>query len=222
MNMWFDLLGETTFVLKRDKINILIIEEKNTYYKIGMELYNAYNRNPSTIVFSSENKPIDASSHIELLNQFIPVDICSKKLLVKINTMLNSIIQSDYYEEFFELSGKMQSFLSNVVFASDLPLTFDTIQSEQLLKSANIRIDIANENLCELIIDYCKTVRMIMGEKLFVFYGLLNFISCDELQQIEHSLLRNELYVLFVDNHIEEKRSECEEIIIIDKDLCVI
>ena len=220
MNFLFSLIDDP-IELKEDAVNVLVIERHTSYYKVAMDLYNQCNKVDSGVVLSKDNKEIDISKKVEFVTSIVPFDINKKSLVSKLISQLKEQAVNEYYVESCEIVSAIQSYIATVADALTCDVDFDEIDVSQLFKCANIRLSNDSDSLCDMIIDYCRSVVAIEGDKLFIFLGLGNYIDESDYCMFADNMQSNSFKVLMIENAVREFGSEVNTIII-DQDNCVI
>ena len=84
-----------------------------------------------------------------------------------------------------------------------------------------IRPDDANVPLPEQVLEYCQFARGLLGKKLLVFYGLHACFSEGEFDLFCKEAVYRKFSLLLLEA-VQPPRAFGEEMIVIDRDLCVL
>lgn len=213
----------TPFNLYDDKINLLIIENKNTFYGFINELYDLIQDKQSNIVLSKNNIPVKVSSEVELITQFIPFEINNKKILTRLyNKLSNTSVDMDIITDTYNIEMEIQSYIIKLCDNYSFELEFDNnIDIKALLKAVNLKFSENYENLSEKLFEYMTNIRELEGEKLFVLVNFSLYISDEDLQLFFETAVNHRFYLLLIEsyNNILGKNINKR---IIDNDLCEI
>ena len=74
----------------------------------------------------------------------------------------------------------------------------------------------------ELLLEWLRIQRRLMGKRIFIFYGLKACLSREEQELLFRSILYEKLDVLLIEPFQRENVIKEECVTIIDRDLCVI
>ena len=132
------------------------------------------------------------------------------------------IAEEELFERKIELNTEIISFLNSIT--ERLP--YFTCMDLQpgvtgLLGLYNIRIEETSDLLIEKIMSYFQLMHSVCGIELFVFVGLRQYFTIDEIKNLYNKLFYEKIYVL----DVEPKECiylDCERVLLIDKDQCVI
>lgn len=191
------------FSLYDDKLNLLIIENKNEFYKFTKELYNSIIGENGDIVLSKNDTPIKISNSIDLMTQYIPFEINNKKLQTKLYESLSKeAVSAEMYENTCKLETFIKSYVIELSYNYNFELEFDeNINLKNLFKSVNLRFSENHDNLVEKIYEYMVNTRDLEGEKLFVLVNFSAFVSDDDLQLLIETAVNHRFFLLLIENN---------------------
>lgn len=212
---------DTPFVIYDDRINQIVFEGPSDMYSFVFELYQQLNKMDGNIVISEDEKVLDVSKVVDLTTNYFPFDINRKSIITKLQSRLRDIAIKEMYFETNELLSSVSGFIATLSDSVDGDIEYDDLDISTLLKVSNIRFCVESESLEEQIIDYCKNVIMILGDRLFVFVSLRNYLSGLAYERFKKMIIDNKIKVLLIES-FERTRSDWENTIIIDEDMCVI
>ena len=212
---------DTPFVIYDDRINQIVFEGATDMYSFVFELYQQLNKMDGSIVLSENEKVLDVSKVVDLTTNYFPFDINRKSIITKLQSRLRDIAIKEMYFETNELLSSVSGFIAALSDSVDGDIEYDDLDISTLLKVSNIRFCVESESLEEQIIDYCKNVIMILGDRLFVFVSLRNYLSSLAYERFKKMIIDNKINVLLIES-FERTRSDWENTIIIDEDMCVI
>lgn len=215
-------LFQECIMIESDKVTSLIIENQNLFLKILQELYSVTCGNEGDIILSENHTIMKASGMIELITTFVPFDINEKRLISKINTILErEALNEIHYMETMNLLSMIEMYMGEL--SNNLPCIIDykSINITALIKMCGIEITDDSSSLIEKVFNYMMLVRELLGERLFIFVNMATFFSTEELQSFIETAVAHKFYVLLLDGNIHD-RLEGTVRIIIDQDLCFI
>lgn len=220
MNILFPPL-ESAFLLKEDKINIIVIENPQVLYSFLNGLYYQCNRYSGDIVLSDGVKVLDVHKNIEFVYQLIPFEQNKKTLLTKLQNKLRDIAYNDLYVETMDISAAIQQYLIKLVDLTDFELDFNDVSISDLLKSSGVKFSEEYRTLSEKIFEYFNSVINLEGDKLFVLYNYRSLVGDEEYKNFIETCIGHKVLVLLVEN-VDRPINSLENIVRIDKDMCVI
>lgn len=121
-----------------------------------------------------------------------------------------------------EVNTNIVHYLDKLIFLTSYPLAFNVdFNLLNLLKIYDMKIDTNFCSFLEKIVEYIKIVNQICHVDIFVFVGLKQYLSKDELEQLYESVFYNKIHLLLLESRQYDILNN-ENVFIIDKDLCII
>ncbi len=201
----------------------LIIENPSAYYKFVEDIYNAINGGDTTIVLSEEGKIINSSKKMELITTFIPFEINEKRLLNKINGLLeDKAVSENKYIETMRLLTDIEGYMYDL--SRDFPynLDFSGISITSLIKMCGTVICDDSNSPIQRVLNYMEIVRDLLGDKLFIYVNMGAFFNVEEINMFIKTVSSHKFYVMMIDNYDYKYEKDLISKLIIDKDLCII
>jgi len=90
-----------------------------------------------------------------------------------------------------------------------------------ILKAFDVRFDDSELTLPERILEYMLSTSEFKGQRLFITVNLRSYLTDRETEGLFQSLLLKKIKLLCIES-ADHTRLSTEEVIIIDKDMCVI
>lgn len=218
--VWSELFPP--FDIFDDKANIIAIERPAELYSFVSELNNQITGGNGSIVLSSDGEVLRLSSKAELVTQFFPLELNSRRILNKLYLNFEKKAMSpEFYGEQIKLNSAVNSFM-NVLTCTEIPETqFGSVNLSALFKAVDLRINDSCESLEERVIDYMTNVCALEGERIFVFLNLLNFIDREKREVFFETVIAHGFFALFVEASSVEPMPIVNQMIV-DEDLCII
>lgn len=89
-------------------------------------------------------------------------------------------------------------------------------------KALAIGFDYDKNSIIEKLIEYIKVTSDLLDKKLFIIINLDSFLTEEDLVELSKFLCYNEIKVLALQNKITRQVRTCENLRIVDQDLCEI
>lgn len=212
-------------VIDENKINVLVLENKNFFINKINELINQINGDYGDyILFDLNNEELSISKNCNILTDLFCLDFDSKKIKIAIFNELKNISNSEvFYIKIRELEKNIRDLIFEIMYESDFELELDEdFDVTKLLKIYDISISKNYNTLIEKFITYIDVLTDVLKIKVIFCVNLLNLF--DEIDRIEiyKYLLLKKKKVVFIENYYESYNLEYEEKYIIDKDMCEI
>jgi len=205
-----------------DRISYLVIEDQRLLMRFIRELYDQYNGLDGKIALFEGDHELKISKNVELIYDFLSFDINEKKIISKINSILENIaLDEDNYLESMNITASIEKYIYHL--SEKLPYSFECngIGISAVIKMASVSIVDDSKSDIDRIYLYMSIVQELLGEKLFVLVNLSSYYTDDEIQLLCETLIKHRIKALIVDNK-PVLNNEFMKRRIIDKDLCVI
>lgn len=214
------MLLEKPLEISESTINVLVIESPRCLREFATEFKNLSGNLQSKIAFSKKYEEIQFNKYADVVYNIHDVDLSSKKIQTKIYGTLKELAYSeDFYVETSEINGKIMTYLENLTFAADMPLTFDDVEVDGLLKAASVKVDSETQGLLEKIMSYIEVYSKYFAVHIFVFFHLKDYLEVEELLELYKFCQYQKESLILLESNVKEPL-EFEKITLIDKDLC--
>lgn len=202
-------------------VNFLVIENQNFFLEAAIDLNSQLNKQEGIFVLSCENQPVEIYNKLEVITDFINLDI-NKRLLV--NKLLRKANEVANEENLMLKTVELKAHISRFAFdiAEEINHDIDFLSDFDvscILKAINFKFRDDEMDIPERLINYMLLVRELECDKCFVLINFRDYISDGEIDNFYKTVLYNKLKVLVISAH-EHPKSKYEKRVVIDKDLC--
>ncbi|MBP3267439.1 MAG: type II-A CRISPR-associated protein Csn2 [Ruminococcus sp.] len=209
--------------LREDTIRTFVIENQHMFYSIVSDICAQLEGNDGEVVLSEDYSPLDMRKSVELLTQFVPFTVNQKELITKLYTALkNKSVDESMYHYTQEIFCKISEYL--YMLTEDEENEIDITVPDDIagiMKAFNVRFDDSELSLAEKLLEYMISTRNFKGQRLFITVNLRSYLTDKETEKLFQSLLLKKISLMCLES-AEHSRLSNEEVIIIDKDICVI
>lgn len=214
---------DTAFELKSECLNTLLIENRDLFIAFLKQLHIEADNEEGKIILQDDLKEISFKKNAELIINPFDIDPNNAKNIKK---LYEKIIESSSNEEIYEkrllFENILKEYVEEVVFLSEYDLIYDSLDYQNIFKAVNLHIDTESNNLISTIIDYMRISSDLSGTKLFIFVNLDNFLTDSDLIELQNFICYNNIIVFCLQNQLNRKLLENENLRTIDEDLCEI
>jgi CRISPR-associated protein Csn2 len=215
-------LFSSTIEIKDNEVQSLIIENQRLLYGFIEEFYYQTEGKEGKIILSEDNHEIKISQRVELIQQFIPFEINSKKLLTKLATKLEKeLIREDNYMDTMNLLADIENHIDNVTIDFPCSLEYSTLSVAYLVKMLGLRVVSDRIKNIETILEFMKLTREVDSDKLFVLVNMRSYFDDEDMQEFINTVIAHKYQILLIEGNCRKKLVH-EHRIVIDKDLCEI
>ena len=211
---------------KENIVDLIVIEDKKVFREYIGELYSqCMDLNDSgRFVLSNEEKEIKLSKKVEIILDFYSLDINNKKIITKVYNKLKEIsTEEDMYVETGKINSEIVRYVDKIVDISDYPLEFSIdIDIVDLFKMANVKFLKDYTSELDRICDYISVVNEITGKDIFIFVNFRDFFELEELEEFYKFAAYKKIFLIMLENEVNNVCNEFEKVFVLDKDLCEI
>lgn len=211
---------------KENIVDLIVIEDKKVFREYIGELYSqCMDLNDSgRFVLSNEEKEIKLSKKVEIILDFYSLDINNKKIITKVYNKLKEIsTEEDMYVETGKINSEIVRYVDKIVDISDYPLEFSIdMDIVDLLKMANVKFLKDYTSELDKICDYISVVNEITGKDIFIFVNFRDFFKLEELEEFYKFVAYKKIFLIMIENEVNDVCNEFEKVFVLDKDLCEI
>ena len=211
---------ENEILFTEKNVNILTIKNTKCFSHILQILNDKINGLESNEIFllDENNEEINMSKEIQMVLDIFNIDYNSKKILNKIYNIIATNIQKNQDFEIEKMILNLRNYIIEEI--NELPFEFvmkNELEITGILKLYNLKIDEENyTNILEkieILIDILSTLDI---AKILIIPNLKLFLSEEELVELYKYSLYNNINLLLIERH-EENKLKYENCIIIDE-----
>lgn len=208
--------------IKGDKIHSIVVENPKYYYNMVKDFMDQMEGKEGGWTVSENDKPLAVNKCVEVLFDFISINVNQKTLIAKIvNEMEQIANKEENINGTMQLLSDIERFVLYLNEDFDLSVNCDKLTMSQLLKSIGISVSVETDDLIEILYSYMQLVRQFIGDKLFVFVNLRSFVSQKQFRDFAMTIIGHGYQAIFLENKEYDKIAK-ESRLIIDQDLCEI
>ena len=201
----------------------VVIENPDQYYRFLSELRNQMNGLGDGPFCYSENeneKPLP--SKCGLITDYFGFDVSDRKIITQLYRQLQSgFRQSNLSERFFALSTQMVQLMDELGECSPIPLSFDEeVDFQSFLKLMDAKPSLPESSFLEKLVEYFDIYASLMGIDVFWLADIKSFLSEPKLELLIKEANLKKINLINIENRLRCDIMVCEEVIVIDKDLC--
>lgn len=207
--------------LKDGVFSVLVIENKKLFRNVvcAFESENA----EDYFVFSKDFKPIDFGKVGVFVSNPLNVELDGRKLLTKINSYLEDVANTEYEMQLAQAKQALMILADSLSCFGDFDCEYNNdITTAEIIKLLQFKVGREENMPEELLITYLKLVSKYLKTELFVVPNLHLLFTDEEVALIYETLAVNHIKMLSLECFEPAEKNTCEEIFIVDKDLCEI
>ena len=209
--------------ISEDKIPTFVIENQHMFYNMISDIRSQLDGNKGEVILSEDHIPLDMRKTADLLTQFVPFTVNQKELITKLYAVLKKkAVDEKMYQYTQEIYRAIGEYLYQLIEDEENELDI-TIPEDitGILKAFDVRFDDSELTLPEKLLEYMLSASELRGHRLFITVNLRSYLTDRETEEFFQSLLLKKIRLMCIES-ADHPRLINEEVIIIDKDMCVI
>lgn len=214
---------ETQIELSPDYASLLIVENPHEYFHVVMEMQKAMAGEVSEFTFWDKIERLQAPKIGEMLLNGFSFELADKKIL----SLLYKKLQGNYLDGEFivslnKINAQIGGFLQALFQTVDFSLEYSEPALEDLLKACTVKPSETYSSFLEKLICYINIFTELKHIRFFVFVGLKDILSDEDLVLLYHHCALQKVSLLLLESSKKRSLLPVERAIIITEDLCEI
>lgn len=210
--------------LEIDKLNLLIVENKNKYIELLTYLNNEYlGENIVIAFFNDDNEKYKSSEATSFIPNVFSFEFNNKKNTNALYKKLKNLYGLTLVEETKLVKEHLIKIMEDIAMDFEIELDIDEdIKIEDLFKLMDVRFREDYSSFFEKVLKYMKIMREICGTILFIFHNLTDYLTDDEIKMLVNDAKYQEIRILSIENCTPTANLENLSCAILDVDMCSI
>ncbi len=208
--------------LHENQITVLSVENPKAYSTILHDIWSQVQGEDGDFILSDYEKIKNISKEMECIFNPFALDCNDKRIVGKLYQELKEQAGIYLVNESVDLNSNIMEYLDKLIryvpYVLEYNVDFDI---SLLLKMYGVRIESFGESLLEQTVEYLKVLSQICNVKNFVFIGLKQFFSVDELKQLYEFVFYQKINLIIIES-VHSQHIDGEKCWLLDKDLCII
>lgn len=210
-----------TIFLEDGSSTVLCIESPTIMREMLSDLCAQVNGDAGLFVLSNDDSIIPMGENLEVIMDLLHPCIVTKKLSIRVSSLFKEyLVNEDNIGKTFSLIGELARYADEMISGFEYAVSYEDITSESLSKLLSVSIETYYDSHLEKLIECMNLHHDILGISSFVLLNASSVFSHEELSLFVKNSTSMSHNLIFMENHIAEKRLENTSYIIIDADGC--
>lgn len=204
-----------------NRIQVLTIEHAQTFRELVFELIAQMEDKPGRFVLSKEDRPLDCGVHLQVISDYMHLDMVEKRIQNKLIAALVSEAQEQMAEDTLFFTREVQRYLGKLASLADFPVAYEQSDNlNELLKAMDFRVDLKDLAAHETLYEHISLCHRVLKDPCFVLIHAKAYFSREELRQLYDMARYKKWRLLLLESHQYPEQIDGEEHRLIDSDLC--
>lgn len=174
-------------------------------------------------ILSEDGKVLKPSNYCDLILDYFNLDINQRKMVNYLYATLESeILDTDLYVQWRDVNGSLLRLLEYAIEASDYDVVYSEVDIKTFLKMLSVSFRKRAVSSIEHLLEYQRLVNEVLHVRIFILVNATTYFTREELNYLYEQAEYKKYYLLLLDTQQVEVYSQKENLIIIDKDACII
>ncbi len=213
-------LLQSPIEFRENRIPVFVVENGQLFRQLIADLLAQENGEPGEFALSDNSSLIEIGKNVQItLNPLFP-ELDGRRVLTKIQQMAVTAAE-EHPAKTAECLAALNDYGATLTAAIPFNVTFSEMESaDDVVKALAFHVDTEGMSIPEQLLEMMRLHRECFRKRLFVFVNLKAFLSEEEVTLFYQSVFYEKLSVLLLESGQKETVRPCEEVRIIDKDLC--
>lgn len=171
-------------------------------------------------ILSYNNKEIKFSRNVNIINDYVSINLNDKKITNKIYESLKIKAMEDY-DNFFRISELITEYVEELIYDEEFALEqCNSVNPVDIFKGVSLQFEDVGKDPVDAFLDYIKILENYLGVKLLMFINIKEYFNDEEMVYIYNQLLFNKTRFIILQSNETKTVDERERIYIVDEDFC--
>ena len=211
-----------TMSLNENQVTVLSVENVHAYTEILRDIWNQVQGGDGGFIFSDKEKVIKISKAVDCVFNPFSLKCNDRKIINHLYQQIKEQADSFFLEDTMKMNTQLNQFMDDLLFQIPYALKHNQeLDITNLLKLYDVEFECSAETVLEQVIEYLRIMSKICGINIYVFVGLKQFLSTEELKELYKFAFYEKIRILIIEP-VHTPLIEGEKGWIIDPDLCII
>ena len=207
--------------LCENQVNVIVIESPEVLTEYISELKRQILGEDGQFVLSDKDI-CRIDKMVEMIIDPWTIDFNSKRIKTKLLQLVKEEADEYFYDRFIETKGMICQYAENILDKMIYSVSYDmNIDTLSLIKFLDVKVDIQTDKLIDSIIEYIKLLHDLCKIEVVILVNIKTYLSKTEILYLYQEASYQKVHLILLEATLTEQ-VECEKIVIIDADKCVI
>lgn len=209
--------------LKENVVSVLVVEGIDFRLPMVEELYSQVMGKEGNWLLVENEKNYELAKKAEMILEPFSLELNNKKVKTKLHQDIKVIAQENFLPQGLELHSHICRYLESVLDKIPYPVRYDEEWDiSELLKAYGVELAEDCDSIYEKLFNYIKLINQVCGTSIFFAVNLKQYLTERQICELYKMALYSKIQLVIIEFSMSDKKLDCEEIYIIDKDGCII
>lgn len=209
--------------IKENTVSVLVLEKVTLRLQLVEELCAQLNGQNGNWLLIENEKNYELAKCAEIILEPFSLQLNNKKVKTKLYQEMNTVAETYMYLQGVELHSRICNYLENLGERIVYPIKYEEEWNAlEIFKGYNVELSEESCDTYERICNYIKIMKHLCGVSIFFAVNLKQYLSEEQVLELYKIAQYNKIQLVLIEFCMSQKRMECEEMYIIDKDGCII
>lgn len=201
----------------------MVLEEPGMFTSFVEEMNRWIEGQETGWLLSEQGKLLKASACCEMIIDYLRLDLNQRKLLSYLHSRLESEINdTELYISWQEMKSSLMELAERAIGGTGFDIMYEEPELKSVLKMLGVSFQKRSTTLLEALLEYQTLVSEVLGVRLFILVNAATYFTAEEIAYIYEQARYKKYYLLLIDTTSKMVDEDRENILIIDKDACII
>lgn len=208
------------FELRENLVNTVTVEAPKVFRQMVGDIWNQSEGEEGGWILSQSENELSISKVCEVVINPFFLNLNDKKMVTALYNQLKLIAETEQYEATAEINSNLYAYIDGLISTLPYSMTCDMeVDMSSLFKTYHVRLD--EYAGIDGIIDYLRLRHQVIGIQVIIWINGKQYMTKEEFEEVYRALSYEKVQLVILEGS-QSDRSEYEESLILDKDLCII
>lgn len=209
--------------LKENVVPVIVVENVALRILMVEELYSQVMGKDGNWLLVKNEKNYDLSKEAEIILEPFSLELNNRKVKTKLFQDIKTIAQDFCFEPGLEVHSHICNYLESLLERIPYPVKYEEEWNIlELLKAYGVELVEECDSICEKLFNYIKLINDVCGTDVFITVNIKQYLTEVQINELYKLAMYSKIQLVLIEFNMYNKKYDCEEIYILDKDNCII
>ncbi|MCF2643016.1 MAG: type II-A CRISPR-associated protein Csn2 [Lachnospiraceae bacterium] len=209
--------------LRENTASVIVLEDVVGRLPFVEELYSQVMGKEGNWLLVEDEKNYELGKKVEMILEPFSLELNNKKVKAKLYQDIKEIAQDYCFKQGLELHSRICNYLESLLERIPYPVKYEEEWNIlELLKAYGVELVEECDSICEKLFTYIKLVNQVCGISIFITVNLKQYLTENQILELYKLAKYSKIQLVLIEFNMSDKKMECEDVFILDKDRCII